>query len=234
MGAERQITNVAAGTADTDAVNVAQMNSALASVANMAASAGTGSPTFATNGDGDAVPAKATGHHATAMGSNAQASADNSVAIGADSVADRENTVSIGTKGKERQIANVAAGTQGTDAVNVDQLNQTVAGAVGNLPAGVSAKDYTDQRFNSMQNSVNQVAKNAYAGVAAAMAMPNMTPSKPGNTVVAGGAGSYKSGAALGVGATYRSRDSKWLVNGAVSVTSTGDAGVRAQVGYEF
>ncbi|WP_343657683.1 YadA-like family protein [Paraburkholderia caribensis] len=233
-GAERQITNVAAGTADTDAVNVAQMNSALANVTNIAMNAASGSPTFATNGDGGAEAAKATGHHATAMGSNAQASADNSVALGADSVADRENTVSIGSKGKERQITNVAAGTQGTDAVNVDQLNETVAGAVGNLPAGVSAKDYTDQRFNSMQNTVNQVAKNSYAGVAAAMAMPNMTPSQPGNTVVAAGAGSYKSGAALGVGATYRSRNSKWLVNGAVSVTSTGDAGVRAQVGYEF
>ncbi|AUT51270.1 YadA-like family protein [Paraburkholderia caribensis] len=228
------IHNVAAGTVDTDAVNVAQMNSALANVTNIAMNAASGSPAFATNGDGSAQAAKATGHHATAMGSNAQASADNSVALGADSVADRENTVSIGSKGKERQITNVAAGTQGTDAVNVDQLNETVAGAVGNLPAGVSAKDYTDQRFNSMQNTVNQVAKNSYAGVAAAMAMPNMTPSQPGNTVVAAGAGSYKSGAALGVGATYRSRNSKWLVNGAVSVTSTGDAGVRAQVGYEF
>ncbi|AUT58976.1 ESPR-type extended signal peptide-containing protein [Paraburkholderia terrae] len=228
------IHNVAAGTIDTDAVNVAQMNSALANVTNIAMNAASGSPTFATNGDGSTAAAKATGHHATAMGSNAQASADNSVALGADSVADRENTVSVGSKGHERQITNVAAGTQGTDAVNVDQLNETVAGAVGNLPAGMSAKDYTDQRFNSMQNTVNQVAKNSYAGVAAAMAMPNMTPSQPGNTVVAAGAGSYKSGAALGVGATYRSRNSKWLVNGAVSVTSTGDAGVRAQVGYEF
>ncbi|SDG98392.1 Head domain of trimeric autotransporter adhesin [Paraburkholderia steynii] len=234
VGAERQITNVAAGTADTDAVNVAQMNSALANVTNIAMNAASGSPTFATNGDGSTAAAKATGHHATAMGSNAQASADNSVALGADSVADRENTVSVGSKGHERQIINVAAGTQGTDAVNVDQLNETVAGAVGNLPAGMSAKDYTDQRFSSMQNTVDQVAKNSYAGVAAAMAMPNMTPSQPGNTVVAAGAGSYKSGAALGVGATYRSRNSKWLVNGAVSVTSTGDAGVRAQVGYEF
>jgi autotransporter adhesin len=177
---------------------------------------------------------QATGANAVAIGGNAQASADNSVALGANSIADRANTVSVGSKGNERQITNVAAGTQGTDAVNVDQLNETVANMVGNLPAGTSAKDYTDQRFNSMQNTVNQVAKNAYAGVAAAMAMPNMTPSQPGNTVVAAGAGMYKNGSAVGVGATYRSRNSKWLVNGAVSVTSTGDAGVRAQVGYEF
>ncbi|ALL65885.1 cell surface protein [Paraburkholderia caribensis MBA4] len=228
------IHNVAAGTADTDAVNVAQMNSALANVTTIAMSSSASNPMFAASGDRNAEAAGASGQHATAMGANAKASADNSVALGANSVADRENTVSVGSKGNERQIANVAAGTQGTDAVNVDQLNETVAGATGNLPAGMSAKDYTDQRFDSIQNSVNRVAKNAYAGVAAAMAMPNMTPSKPGNTVVAAGAGSYKSGAALGVGATYRSRNSKWLVNGAVSVTSTGDAGVRAQVGYEF
>jgi autotransporter adhesin len=66
------------------------------------------------------------------------------------------------------------------------------------------------------------------------MAMPNMTPSGPGKTIVAAGGASYKGGSAAAVGATYRSRNGKWLVNGAVSVTSTGDAGVRAQVGYEF
>ena len=228
------IHNVAAGTVDTDAVNVAQMNSALANVTNIAMNSSAGNPMFAASGDRSAEAASANGQHATAMGANAKASADNSVALGANSVADRANTVSVGSKGNERQIANVAAGTQGTDAVNVDQMNDAVASATGKLPAGMSAKDYTDQRFNSMQNTVNQVAKNSYAGVAAAMAMPNMTPSQPGNTVVAAGAGSYKSGAALGVGATYRSRNSKWLVNGAVSVTSTGDAGVRAQVGCEF
>jgi len=228
------IHNVAAGTVDTDAVNVAQMNSALANVTNIAMNSSAGNPMFAASGDRSAEAASANGQHATAMGANAKASADNSVALGANSVADRANTVSVGSKGNERQIANVAAGTQGTDAVNVDQMNDAVASATGKLPAGMSAKDYTDQRFNSMQNTVNQVAKNSYAGVAAAMAMPNMTPSQPGNTVVAAGASSYKSGAALGVGATYRSRNSKWLVNGAVSVTSTGDAGVRAQVGCEF
>jgi autotransporter adhesin len=152
------------------------------------------------------------------------------VAIGADSVADRDNTVSMGSKGHERQITNVAAGTEDTDAVNLGQMNSALHAAVGDLPAGMSAKDYTDQQANAVQDSVNQVAKNAYAGIAAAMAMPNMTPSGPGKTIVAGGAGAYKNGSALAVGVTHRSMSGKWLVNGAVSATSTGDAGVRAQV----
>jgi autotransporter adhesin len=168
------------------------------------------------------------------MGANAKASADNSVALGANSVADRANTVSVGAAGSERQIVNVAAGTAATDAVNVEQMNAAVNNAVGDLPSGMTSKQYTDSRFNSMQNSVNQVAKNAYAGIAAAMAMPNLTPARAGGTVVAAGSGAYKSGAAAAVGMTHRSRNGKWLTNGAVSITSTGDAGARVQVGYEF
>ncbi|WP_409934752.1 YadA family autotransporter adhesin [Paraburkholderia sp. BCC1884] len=196
--------------------------------------AGANSSASGSNSTATGADSLASGNNSSAMGHHAKATGDNSVAIGANSMAERDNSVSMGSSGQERQITNVAAGTQATDAVNLGQMNDALTSAVGNLPAGMSAKAYTDQQINTVQHSVNEVAKNAYAGVAAAMAMPNMTPSAPGKTVVAAGAGSYKSGAALGVGATYRSRNSKWLVNGAVSTTSTGDMGVRAQVGYEF
>ncbi|ASL44571.1 Adhesin Ata autotransporter [Burkholderia sp. AD24] len=195
---------------------------------------GANSTASGTNSTATGADSIASGNNSSAMGHHSRATGDNSVAIGADSVADRDNSVSMGSAGQERQVTNVAAGTAATDAVNLGQMNDAVKSAVGNLPAGMSAKQYTDQQINTVQHSVNEVAKNAYAGVAAAMAMPNMTPSAPGKTIVAAGAGSYKSGAALGVGVTYRSRNSKWLVNGAVSATSTGDTGVRAQVGYEF
>ncbi|GAB7526132.1 YadA-like family protein [Paraburkholderia sp. 2C] len=226
------IHNVAAGTDGKDAVNLDQMNSAISNVTTIANNAN--NPHFAANGSRETEAAVAGGNHATAMGANAKASADNSVALGANSVADRANTVSVGAAGSERQIVNVAAGTQATDAVNVEQMNAAVNNAIGSMPAGMTAKDYTDSRVNSVQNSVNQVAKNSYAGIAAAMAMPNLTPSQPGKTVVAAGSGMYKSGAAAAVGVTHRSANGKWLTNGAISVTSTGDAGARVQVGYEF
>ncbi|KWE32924.1 ESPR-type extended signal peptide-containing protein [Burkholderia territorii] len=155
----------------------------------------------------------ASGDRSTAIGQDSSATASNSVAIGAGSVADRPNTVSVGSAGNERQITNVADGTAPTDAVNVRQM---------------------EQRFGDTNRMIDDVAKNSYAGIAAAMAMPNLTPSQPGKTVVAAGAANYKGGSAVAAGATYRTRDGKWLMNGAVSVTSTGDAGVRAQVGYEF
>ena len=70
--------------------------------------------------------------------------------------------------------------------------------------------------------------------IAAAMAMPNMTPSGPGKTVVAGGVANYAGGSAVGVGVTHRARNSRWMVNVAASVTSTGDVGSRVQAGCEF
>jgi autotransporter adhesin len=172
--------------------------------------------------------AAATGVNSTAIGTGAQAGNANSVALGQGSVTDRDNSVSVGSAGNQRQITNVAAGTADTDAVNVGQMNSSVAQGVQ------QANNYTDQRINATTQAINDVAKNAYAGVAAAMAMPNMTPSGPGKTIVAAGGATYKGGSAAAVGATYRSQNSRWLVNAAVSVTSTGDAGVRAQVGYEF
>ncbi|KVE08136.1 YadA family autotransporter adhesin [Burkholderia anthina] len=174
---------------------------------------GQGSAASGSNSSAIGQGSVASGSDSTAIGQGSKATGNGSVAIGAGSVADRDNSVSVGSAGHERQITNVADGTAPTDAVNVRQL---------------------DQRIGETNRMINDVAKNAYAGVAAAMAMPNLTPSQPGKTVVAAGAANYKSGSAIAAGATYRTRDGKWLMNGAVSVTSTGDAGVRAQVGYEF
>ncbi|AOJ33193.1 ESPR-type extended signal peptide-containing protein [Burkholderia metallica] len=174
---------------------------------------GQGSNASGSNSSAIGQGAVASGDSSTAVGQGSKATGSGSVAIGAGSVADRDNSVSVGSAGHERQITNVADGTAPTDAVNVRQM---------------------EQRFGETNRMINDVAKNAYAGVAAAMAMPNLTPSQPGKTVVAAGAANYKSGSAIAAGATYRTRDGKWLMNGAVSVTSTGDAGVRAQVGYEF
>ncbi|WP_061166789.1 YadA family autotransporter adhesin [Caballeronia hypogeia] len=219
------IHNVAAGVANTDAANVGQVNAMFEQVRNAAA---TGNPMFAADGNRDTEAALASGARSTAMGANAVAAASNAVAIGADSVASRNNTVSVGSASNARQITNVAAGTQGTDAVNLDQLNASMTKSAS------QAQNYTDQRFNTLQNNINDVAKNSYAGIAAAMAMPNLTPATPGKTIVAAGAAAYKNGSAVAAGATYRSASGRWLTNGAVSVTNTGDAGVRAQVGYEF
>ncbi|SAK43304.1 hemagglutinin [Caballeronia glebae] len=209
----RTVTGVAAGTlaADsTDAVNGSQLYATNQQVTNLSTLvqnvSGANSVLASDKTD---TPAVASGSGSTAIGNGANASGANSVALGSGSVADQDNTVSVGSQGNERRITNVAPGVNGTDAANMNQVA-------------------------SVQSSVNSVARAAYSGVAAAMAMPNLTPREPGKTIVAAGVANYKGYTAMGVGGTYRSQDSRWLVNGALSLTPHGDTGVRAQVGYEF
>lgn len=210
-----------------------QVASLSAAMQNISTSGSTGVAINSTNGIAAATGvqsiavgagAAASGANSTAIGDSANAKANNSVALGANSVADRDNSVSVGAAGSERQIVNVAAGTQGTDAVNLNQLNTAMT----------QQSNAFNQQIGNLQNSINTVSKNAYSGVAAAMAMPNLTPSGPGRTVVAAGGGYYMGGSAAAVGVTYRSANMHWLVNGGVSLTSTGNMAARTQVGYEF
>ncbi|WP_322013510.1 ESPR-type extended signal peptide-containing protein [Paraburkholderia sp. J12] len=213
---------------NSGSTNAAVVNAAVPGPGVGSTAAGSGAVASSDYATAVGASASATGTGSTAVGAGAQAVNTNSVALGQGSVTDRDNSVSVGSATQQRQITNVAAGTADTDAVNVGQMNSSVAQGVSD------AKSYSDQLFNQTNQAINDVARNAYAGIAAAMAMPNMTPSGPGRTIVAAGGATYKGGSAAAVGATYRSRNGNWLVNGAVSVTSTGDAGVRAQVGYEF
>ncbi|MBG0865815.1 ESPR-type extended signal peptide-containing protein [Burkholderia sp. 9779_493] len=183
---------------------------------------GQGAVASGNNGSAVGQGAVASGENGTALGQGASATGSGSVAIGQGSVASEANTVSFGNGTEEgnRRLVNIADGINASDAATKGQLDR--------------AMESVDQRFNDTNRAINDVAKNAYAGIAAAMAMPNMTPSQPGKTVVAVGAANFKSGSAIAAGATYRSRSGNWLVNGATSITSVGDVGVRAQVGYEF
>jgi len=93
----------------------------------------------------------------SAFGRGASVVATNAVALGANSVALRTDSVSIGRGGEERQIVNLAAGTQPTDAVNVAQLNDAMAGAVlsaiSSSVVGVGASG--DGSLQSAGNSAN-------------------------------------------------------------------------------
>ena len=136
-----QITNVAAGTAATDAVNLTQLNNTVA---------GSKTKYYSVNstGGGNEDNLGATGADAIASGKDAAATVDGGVALGSGSVSDRfvapstgsipagsslieYNTtdrtllgaLSVGSATSYRQITNVADGTQSQDAVTVRQLS---------------------------------------------------------------------------------------------------------------
>ncbi|MCJ1888073.1 YadA-like family protein [Pseudomonas sp. LA21] len=161
------ISNVAAGEKGTDAVNVDQLNNAVAESKTHYYSVndnGVQGGNYKNDG--------ATGNNSLAAGVNAKASAESGVALGSDSVAKVEagvkgytpasasadqvdaiaattstrGSVSVGDadNGIYRQINGVAAGSADSDAVNVAQLK----GAIGSATANAVSYD------NSTHNSV--------------------------------------------------------------------------------
>ena len=123
-GLTRQITSVAAGSADTDAVNVAQLKKAVSSAAGSAAhyysvksdEQGDGSNY---NNDG------AKGRNALAAGVNASAKGFESVAIGYGTKTTADNTVAIGNGNKVSGLSSAAVGVSN----NVAQNNTFVLGS---------------------------------------------------------------------------------------------------------
>ncbi|MEF6203949.1 YadA-like family protein [Escherichia coli] len=185
---QRQITNVAAGSADTDAVNVGQLkvtdervaqntqsitnlNNQVTNldtrVTNIENGIGdivtTGSTKyFKTNTDG--VDANAQGKDSVAIGSGSIAAADNSVALGTGSVADEENTISVGSSTNQRRITNVAAGKNATDAVNVAQLKSSEAGGVRYDTKADGSIDYSNITLGGGNGGTTRIS-NISAGV---------------------------------------------------------------------
>ncbi|EPV2675099.1 trimeric autotransporter adhesin UpaG [Escherichia coli] len=185
---QRQITNVAAGSADTDAVNVGQLKVTDAQVSQNTQSitnlntqvtnldtrvtniengigdiVTTGSTKyFKTNTDG--ADANAQGKDSVAIGSGSIAAADNSVALGTGSVADEENTISVGSSTNQRRITNVAAGVNATDAVNVSQLKSSEAGGVRYDTKADGSIDYSNITLGGGKGGTTRIS-NVSAGV---------------------------------------------------------------------
>jgi autotransporter adhesin len=229
--------NVAAGVADTDAVNMSQLNATNTRIDNI---------NYNMGNIGDAVMYDSSTHDRLTLGGLAggtttapviltnvadgaskydavnfgQLSAlqgqvtnlDNRVTVVEGQVINQGGGGSWNNDAGGKKITNVAAGTETTDAVNVGQLNDAVADAhnytdsrVGDLPDGMTAKDYTDQSMKSMQSQVNSVAKNAYGGIAAATALTMIPDVDQGKTIAVGvGTGNYKGYQAVALGASAR------------------------------
>ncbi|HAH3688973.1 TPA: adhesin [Escherichia coli] len=179
---QRQITNVAAGSADTDAVNVGQLkvtdaqvsqntqsitnlnnqvtnlDTRVTNIENGIGDIVTSGSTkyFKTNTDG--VDANAQGKDSVAIGSGSIAAADNSVALGTGSVAEEENTISVGSSTNQRRITNVAAGVNATDAVNVSQLKSSEAGGVRYDTKADGSIDYSNITLGGGNGSTTRIS----------------------------------------------------------------------------
>jgi len=257
-GEVRTVSNIADGVQSNDAVNVRQLDGAVAqskqytddSIANLETNAGTTNTrvaqlTMGTSGlfrvenaagwDDAAASGKnsvaggaaatATAKSSTALGTNAHATHENSVALGTNSVTERENSVSVGSVGNERQVTNVAAATRGTDAVNLTQLNRSMA----------EAGNYTDRRFNQLQDDMSKQDRRLSAGIASAMAMASLPqPYTPGASMISLGGASYRGQSGISFGLSHLSDDGRWVTKAQLNNNSQNNVGWGVGVGYQF
>ncbi|MFJ4195732.1 YadA-like family protein [Pseudomonas sp. NPDC089534] len=282
-GETRTVSNVADGKNANDAVNVRQLDGAVAeakqytddSIANLGANAGqqdgritsvegdvanikngTDGMFQVSNGSAAAKPkatgvdslaggagavasgknsaavgtrSQASGENSVALGNGAKASARNATALGANSVADRDNSVSVGSSGNERQLTNLAAGTRGTDAVNLDQLNSSVADITANANA------YTDSRYMELKNDLKQQDEILSAGIAGAMAMASLPQSySPGSSMTVAAAGTYRGQSSLAFGVSHMSANGRWVTKLQGSTDTQRKVGVAVGIGYQW
>nr|WP_232442115.1 YadA-like family protein [Burkholderia ubonensis] len=228
----RNVASGALSTTSTDAVNGAQLfasNQAVqantsaitelashvgriqASVPSQPVPSQQGSLKFVSvNSSGTA--AAASGTEAVAVGSNATASANNAVALGPGTVAERDNTVSFGNAatGLTRTLTNVSTGVASTDAVNVQQLNDSLG---------------------SVRNQIEHDRRDANGGTASAVAIASLPQApSPGTSVVAIGGGSYAGQSAMAVGlSTYAGR---WIFKASGSTNTRGTVAAGVGAGY--
>ena len=132
-----KITNVAKGTADTDAVNLAQLKDAAAAASNKVESGNANIVVKpVNNADGSTTYKVATSDKLTAdsftagntVVNNGGVKVGNAVALGNDGL--KAGNVSVGTNGinaGNHTVKNVAKGVNDTDAVNVAQLREQIA-----------------------------------------------------------------------------------------------------------
>ncbi|MDQ0624390.1 ESPR-type extended signal peptide-containing protein [Paraburkholderia graminis] len=187
-GAERRITNVAAGLSATDAVNVSQLQSEDAKVNNVSNNLSNTNNNVANlsgnvtninntvnnivNGGGvkyfhansTLADSSATGTNAVAIGGAASATTANSVALGSNSVANSATLTTAGftpVGGTAISAATAAGGEVSVGAAGAERRITNVAAGLNATDAvNVSQLQSEDAKVNNVSNNVSNVANN--------------------------------------------------------------------------
>ncbi|MCZ0735093.1 YadA-like family protein [Phreatobacter sp. AB_2022a] len=205
-GAERTVTNVAAGrisATSTDAINGSQLYATNQAVDNLSGTV---------SSIGQAV------RHAVVYDSNPDGTRQNSISL----VGGDPNAPVV--------IRNVAAGTAPTDAVNVRQLNDGLATTLNQSRAYTDqvaattlsqANAYTDARFAGLNADIRGVRREARQAAAIGLAASSLRyDDRPGKLSASMGGGVWRGQGAFAIGLGYTSENG--LMRGNLSATTTG------------
>jgi autotransporter adhesin len=240
--AEVKLTNVAAGSDTTDAVNFGQFSSLQNQVNNILIGDGSGGSTYVTVGtptDGSTgTAAVASGSDAIAIGNGAAATGKEAIAIGKSAVTAGDSSVALGSGATAPNTNSVALGAGST----TDRDNSVSVGSVGaerqitNVAAGTQGTDAVNlnqlnSAMGSMSNSIHNVDRNAAKGIASASALNIVTPYLPGRTTINAGIANYRGFQAVGLGVSRWNEKGSINYNLGVSTSGGNSTIVRAGIG---
>ncbi|MFZ7265368.1 YadA-like family protein [Avibacterium avium] len=245
-GLLRQITGVAAGSEDTDAVNVWQLKQAIEKIQLLKGD-------DIALGDDSTITTDSTettsGHQPVEIADDAKAF------LGDDNVSNiagktPQGVVSVGSPEKPRRVQNVAAGKvtpKSTDAVNGSQLYSVIN-------ATTQKFNDVDKRINGLSENINQVStkvkeldsrisridrrldkmnKQRKAGNATALATAGLLQAfRPGQSGVTAAIGQYQGQSAIAVGISRVSESGKVGVKASFSANTQREIGGTVGVGY--
>ena len=221
----RQITSVAAGTKDTDAVNVAQLKSLDGKVEKNKTDIATNKADIATNKTNIATNTGNIATNTANIAANTGNIATNTANIAANTGKITANTANIAANtGKiTANTANIAANTANiqTNANNIAAINTQLAN--------------NNDSINELRGNVNLLNKDLRGGVASAIAHASVPQStKAGAIGVGVGTGFYGGQSAVSLGVSGVTPNENWVFKASVSTNSRGNYGVGAGALYQW
>ena len=207
-----ELGNVAAGKLSSDAVNVAQLSSAVSALGGGAfidADGAIKGPTYIVGGQtygnvGDAL----------------KATNEIGVQYSVDENGKRTNDIVLSGSGSGPvSIHNLAAGVADSDAANVGQVNAARTEAISYVDQRFSELgSYSQENFQKLGGEIASTRREARAGVASAMAMASMRyADTPGKVTLTAGFGSFGGTQAVSAGFGYTSLDGRFRWNAGLS-----------------
>lgn len=210
-GKQVTITNLDAGKLSTDAVNVSQLDTAVAALG--------GGAKMNTDGTVQAPYYEVAGLGYNNVGDALKATNETAVQYTTDAIGKRTNEIILSGDGTGPvRIGNVAGGSSDSDAANMRQVKDVAR----------EARSYTDQKvvelqtqstgqFSALSNQIERNLRETRGGIASAMGMAALRfDNNPGKLSIASGIGNFKGSTSLVAGLGYTSLDGLVRVNASV------------------
>ena len=242
----RQITSVAAGTNDTDAVNVAQLKSLGTKVDANTTAIETNKTAIETNKTAIETNKTEIGKNKTAIEANKTAIDNNKTEIGKNKTAIETNKTEIGKnktaietnkteigKNKTAIEANVKAIETNAKAIDTNKAN--IKTNADNISANTNRLNAHSNAINELRGNVNLLNKDLRGGVASAISHASVPQStKAGAIGVGVGTGFYGGQSAVSLGVSGVTPNENWVFKASVSTNSRGNYGVGAGALYQW